>query len=53
VTPRSFATIAPIATANAMTAAGSYDWAFGTAGMLLLIGAAVVLTMIRSPDIER
>jgi MFS family permease len=44
-----FGMIAPIATGYVIAATGSYDWAFGIAGLLLLIGAAVVLTMTRSP----
>lgn len=41
--------IAPIATGYVVAASGSYDWAFGIAGLLLLAGATVVLTMTRSP----
>jgi hypothetical protein len=33
-------------------AAGSYHWAFGIAGLLLLAGATVVLTMTRSPTLR-
>ncbi|WP_207547670.1 hypothetical protein [Paraburkholderia ginsengiterrae] len=41
--------IAPISTGYVINATGSYDWAFGIAGILLLAGATVVLTMTRSP----
>jgi MFS family permease len=44
-----FGMIAPIATGYVVAATGSYDWAFGIAGVLLLAGATVVLTMTRSP----
>jgi MFS family permease len=44
-----FGMIAPIATGYVINATGSYDWAFGIAGVLLLVGATVVLTMTRSP----
>jgi MFS family permease len=44
-----FGMIAPIATGYVVAATGSYDWAFGIAGLLLLSGAIVVLTMTRSP----
>lgn len=44
-----FGMIAPIATGYVVAATGSYDWAFGIAGLLLLAGATVVLTMTRSP----
>ena len=44
-----FGMIAPIATGYVVSATGSYDWAFGIAGLLLLAGAIVVLTMTRSP----
>jgi MFS family permease len=44
-----FGMIAPIATGYVVAATGSYDWAFGIAGVLLLVGATVVLTMTRSP----
>jgi ACS family glucarate transporter-like MFS transporter len=44
-----FGMIAPIATGYVVAATGSYDWAFGIAGLLLLVGATVVLTMTRSP----
>jgi MFS family permease len=44
-----FGMVAPIATGYVINATGSYDWAFGIAGLLLLAGATVVLTMTRSP----
>jgi ACS family glucarate transporter-like MFS transporter len=44
-----FGMIAPIATGYVIDATGSYDWAFGIAGLLLLVGATVVLAMTRSP----
>ncbi|WP_118180423.1 MFS transporter [Paraburkholderia phosphatilytica] len=44
-----FGMIAPIATGYVVASTGSYDWAFGIAGLLLLAGATVVLTMTRSP----
>ncbi|RQR27767.1 MFS transporter [Burkholderia sp. Bp9143] len=44
-----FGMIAPIATGYVIQATGSYDWAFGIAGLLLLVGAVVVMTMTRSP----
>ncbi|WP_322093608.1 MFS transporter [Paraburkholderia bannensis] len=44
-----FGMIAPIATGYVIQATGSYDWAFGIAGLLLITGAVIVLTMTRSP----
>jgi len=44
-----FGMIAPIATGYVIHATGSYNWAFGIAGSLLLVGAFVVLTMTRAP----
>jgi MFS family permease len=44
-----FGMIAPIATGYVIASTGSYDWAFGVAGLLLLVGATVVLTMTRAP----
>ncbi|MFL9912038.1 MFS transporter [Paraburkholderia sp. RL17-337-BIB-A] len=46
-----FGMIAPIATGYVIAETGSFDWAFGIAGLLLLAGATVVLTMTRSPMI--
>ncbi|KXU94141.1 MFS transporter [Caballeronia megalochromosomata] len=48
-----FGMIAPIATGYVIAATGSYDWAFGIAGLLLLAGATIVLTMTRSPMIAQ
>jgi MFS family permease len=44
-----FGMIAPIATGYVIEATGSYDWAFGIAGLLLMVGATVVLTMTHAP----
>nr|WP_201258615.1 MFS transporter [Bordetella sp. H567] len=44
-----FGVIAPIATAYVIAGTGSYDAAFVVAGVLLLVGATVVLTMTRAP----
>jgi len=44
-----FGMIAPIATGYVIDATGSYDWAFGIAGLLLLLGAVISLTMTRGP----
>jgi MFS family permease len=44
-----FGMVAPIATGYVIAATGSYDWAFGIAGILLLAGAAITLTMTRRP----
>ncbi|MEX3937019.1 MFS transporter [Paraburkholderia phymatum] len=48
-----FGTIAPIATGYVISITGSYDWAFGVAGLLLIAGATVILTMTRSPMVRR
>jgi ACS family glucarate transporter-like MFS transporter len=48
-----FGMIAPIATGYVVAATGSYDWAFGIAGLLLLTGATVVMTMTRAPMTNR
>ncbi len=39
--------LAPIITGYVVSASGSYDWAFGIAGLLLLAGAVATLTMTR------
>ncbi|WP_028216625.1 MFS transporter [Paraburkholderia oxyphila] len=44
-----FGMMAPIVTGYVVASSGSYDWAFGIAGLLLLTGATVALTMTRSP----
>jgi MFS family permease len=45
----SFGIAAPIVTGYVIQLTGSYNWAFGIAGLLLLAGAIVLLTMTRSP----
>ncbi|KUZ38067.1 MFS transporter [Burkholderia territorii] len=47
-----FGMVAPIATGYVVNATGSYNWAFGIAGLLLLAGACVVLTTTRSPMLQ-
>ncbi|HIE1650184.1 TPA: MFS transporter [Burkholderia cenocepacia] len=47
-----FGMVAPIATGYVINTTGSYNWAFGIAGLLLLAGATVVLTMTRSPMVR-
>ncbi|WP_300753606.1 MFS transporter [Janthinobacterium sp.] len=44
-----FGMVAPIATGYVVAATGTYDWAFGIAGMLLLLGVGVILCMTRMP----
>ncbi|MFJ3055008.1 MFS transporter [Herbaspirillum sp. NPDC087042] len=44
-----FGMVAPIATGYVIAATGSYDWAFGIAGLLLLAGAIITVTMTRRP----
>jgi MFS family permease len=44
-----FGMIAPIATGYVVKATGQYDWAFGIAGILLVCGAVITLTMTRRP----
>ena len=44
-----FAMMAPIVTGYVIAITGSYDWAFGFAGILLVIGAASDLTLTRKP----
>ncbi|KKJ05942.1 MFS transporter [Burkholderia gladioli] len=46
-----FGMIAPIATGYVIATTGSYDWAFGIAGLLLVSGATLVVTMTRRPII--
>jgi MFS family permease len=43
-----FGLLAPIITGYVVAGLGAYDWAFGIAGILLLIGALAVGTMTRS-----
>jgi ACS family glucarate transporter-like MFS transporter len=45
----SFGILAPIVTGYVIKITGSYDWAFGIAGLLLVAGASILLTMTRSP----
>jgi dipeptide/tripeptide permease len=44
-----FGLIAPIATGYIIDGTGSYNWAFGTAGNLLVLGAALLLIGARKP----
>ncbi|MBN3723999.1 MFS transporter [Burkholderia sp. Ac-20379] len=44
-----FGMIAPIATGYVVATTGSYDWAFGIAGLLLVSGATIIVTMTRRP----
>ena len=44
-----FGMAAPIVTGYVVANSGSYDWAFGIAGLLLLLGAMITLTMTRRP----
>jgi MFS family permease len=44
-----FGMMAPIVTGYVVASTGSYDWAFGIAGLLLLTGATVALSMTRLP----
>ncbi len=44
-----FGLLAPIITGYVVHLSGSYDWAFGIAGLLLLAGVAATLTMTRQP----
>jgi len=45
----SFGIIAPIVTGHVIQLTGSYNWAFGIAGVLLVTGATLLLTMTRAP----
>ena len=45
----SFGIAAPIVTGYVIQATGSYNWAFGIAGLLLVAGATLLLTMTRQP----
>jgi hypothetical protein len=40
---------APIVTGYVIQITGSYNWAFGIAGLLLVAGATILLTMTRTP----
>ncbi|HEX4986176.1 MAG TPA: MFS transporter [Burkholderiales bacterium] len=44
-----FGIIAPIVTGHVIQATGSYGWAFGIAGALLVAGATILMTMTRTP----
>lgn len=44
-----FGLIAPIITGYVVAATGGYDWAFGVAAGLLVVGAVATLTMTRKP----
>ena len=44
-----FGLIAPIATGYIIDGTGSYNWAFGAAGILLVLGAALLLVGARKP----
>jgi ACS family glucarate transporter-like MFS transporter len=44
-----FGIAAPIVTGYVIQLTGSYNWAFGIAGLLLVAGATILLTMTRSP----
>ena len=44
-----FGLFAPIVTGYVVAATGSYNWAFGIAGGLLLLGAVLVLTLTHRP----
>jgi len=45
----SFGIIAPIVTGHVIQLTGSYNWEFGIAGLLLVTGATLLLTMTRAP----
>jgi MFS family permease len=44
-----FGVSAPIITGHVIQATGSYNWAFGIAGLLLVAGATILYTMTRTP----
>jgi MFS family permease len=44
-----FGILAPIVTGYVIAWSGSYNWAFGLAGILLVLGAAISLTLTRNP----
>jgi ACS family glucarate transporter-like MFS transporter len=44
-----FGIAAPIVTGYVIQLTGSYNWAFGIAGLLLVAGATISLTMTRRP----
>ena len=45
----SFGVAAPIVTGYVIESTGSYNWAFGIAGLLLVAGATILFTMTRTP----
>ena len=45
----SFGIAAPIVTGYVIQSTGSFNWAFGIAGLLLVAGATLLLTMTREP----
>ena len=45
----SFGIAAPIVTGYVIQSTGSFNWAFGIAGLLLVVGATLLLTMTREP----
>jgi len=48
-----FGMLAPVVTGYVISLTGSYNWAFGIAGGLLVTGAAVILSMTRKPMIAK
>lgn len=48
-----FGMLAPVVTGYVISATGSYNWAFGIAGGLLVTGALVILSMTRKPMIRK
>lgn len=44
-----FGMLAPIVTGYVVAVTGAYDWAFGIAGLLLLLGVVFTLTLTRRP----
>jgi MFS family permease len=48
-----FGMLAPVVTGYVISATGSYNWAFGIAGGLLVTGALVILSMTRKPMIPK
>lgn len=48
-----FGMLAPVVTGYVISATGSYNWAFGIAGGLLVTGAMVILSMTRKPMIPK
>jgi ACS family glucarate transporter-like MFS transporter len=45
----SFGVLAPIITGFVVAGTGSFNWAFGIAGLLLVSGATIALTLTRTP----